>query len=266
MLFFCLAMLDALALGLLLTMSELLSLVFATIGFTVRIQWYHHFHTLIMGYAFILFICFVTYEGRLMRPPCHCLNRSRLKSRSVLNEVSSSYPTRHQYTRLCSQNSWSCPIYRTDSHQYTWRCHRNFDYNCCTILCGDNCTHRNCTNHCCPDLFPPPTSYIDSPASYISFISLASLTSTHLSASLEYYFTPLYTPASSPPPYICLFQLPPLVQSTKSPSWRTCGWRVPLQHYVISQVQVHCHSLERIQWTRICQNMCKSACLTKTMP
>ena len=31
-------MLDALALGLLLTMSELLSLVFATMGFTVGIQ------------------------------------------------------------------------------------------------------------------------------------------------------------------------------------------------------------------------------------
>ena len=35
--FFHLMMLDALALGLLLTMSKLLSLVFATMGFTVRI-------------------------------------------------------------------------------------------------------------------------------------------------------------------------------------------------------------------------------------
>ena len=97
--FFCLAMLDALALGLLLTMSELLSLVFATMGFTVRIQWYHHFHTLIMGHAFIiLFICFVTYEERLMRPPhCH-LNRSRLRPRSIPHEVSSSHLTRHQST------------------------------------------------------------------------------------------------------------------------------------------------------------------------
>ena len=86
--FFHLAMLDALALGLLLIMSELLSLVFASMGFTMRIQWYHHIHTLIMGYAFILFIRFVTYEERLMRPPCHCLNRSRLRSRSVPNEVS----------------------------------------------------------------------------------------------------------------------------------------------------------------------------------
>ena len=86
--FFHLAMLDALALGLLLIMSELLSLVFASMGFTMRIQWYHHIHTLIMGYAFILFIRFVTYEERLMRPPCHCLNRSRLRSKSVPNEVS----------------------------------------------------------------------------------------------------------------------------------------------------------------------------------
>ena len=60
-------MLDALALGLLLIMSELLSLVFATMDFIVRIQWYHHFHMLIMGYAFILFICFVTYKERLKK-------------------------------------------------------------------------------------------------------------------------------------------------------------------------------------------------------
>ena len=200
--FFCLAMLDALALGLLLTMSKLLSLVFATMGFTVRIQWYHHFHTLIMDYAFILFIHFVIYEERLVRPP-HCrLNRSRLRSRSVPNKVSSSYITRHQYTRLCSQNPWSCPIYRAESHQCTWRCYRNFDYNCCTILCGDHCTHRNCTNHHHPDLFPPPTSYIDSPASHISFLSLASLTSSCLSAFPEYYFAPLHTPAASPSPYV----------------------------------------------------------------
>ena len=52
--FFCLVMLDALALGLLLTMSELLSLVFATM-----IQWYHYVHTLTMGYTFPLFIHFV---------------------------------------------------------------------------------------------------------------------------------------------------------------------------------------------------------------
>ena len=114
--FFCLTMLDALALGLLLTMSKLLSLVFATMGFTVRIQWYHHFHTLIMGYAFILFIHFVTYEERLMKPPCHCLNRSRLRSRSVPNKVSSSHPTRHQCTRLCFWNPGSCSIYRGNSH------------------------------------------------------------------------------------------------------------------------------------------------------
>ena len=158
--FFCLVMLDALGLGLLLTMSELLSLVFTSMGFTMRIQWYHHIHTLIMGYAFILFIHFVTYKERLMRPPCHCLNRSRLRSRFVPNEVSSSHLTRHQCTRLCSWNPRSCPIYRADSHQCTWCCHRNFDYNHCTVLCGD------CTNHHRPDLFPPPTSYIDSPASH----------------------------------------------------------------------------------------------------
>ena len=199
---FHLMMLDALALGLLLTMSELLSLVFATMGFTVRIQWYHHFHTLIMGYAFILFICFVTYKERLMRPPHHHLNRSRLRSRSVPNEVSSSHLTRHQCTRLCFQNPQSCPIYRGNFHECTWCCNRNFDNNCCTLLCGDNCTHRNCTNCHCLDLFPPPISYINSPASYISFLSLASLTSSHLSASLEYYFTPLHTPAASPPPHV----------------------------------------------------------------
>ena len=186
--FFHLAMLDALGLGLLLTMSKLLSLVFATMGFTVRIQWYHHIHTWIMHYAFILFICFVTYEERLMRPPCHWLNRSRLRSRSVPNKVSSSHPTRHQCTRLGSQNPWSCPIYRADFYQCTWHCHRNFDNNHCTLLCGDDCTHRNCNNHYCSDLFPPPTSYINSLASHISFLSLASLTSSHLSASPEYYF------------------------------------------------------------------------------
>ena len=200
--FFCLMMLDALALGLLLTMSELLSLVFASMGFTMRIQWYHHIHTLIMGYAFILFIHFVTYEERLMRPTCHRLNRSRLRSRSVSNKVSSSHLTRHQCTRLCSWNPWSCPIYRADFHQCTWHCHRNFNYNRCTILCGNDCTHRNCTNHHHPDLFPPLTSYINSPASHISFLSPASLTSSCLSASLEYYFTPLHTPAASLPPYV----------------------------------------------------------------
>ena len=200
--FFRLAMLDALALGLLLTMSELLSLVFATMDFTVRIQWYHHIHTLVMDYAFILFIHFVTYEERLIRPPRRRLNRSRLRSRSVPNEVSSSHLTRHQCTRLCSRNPQSCPIYRADSHRCTWRCHRNFDYNRCTTLCGDDCSHRNCTNRRRPDLFPPLTSYIDSPASHISFLSLASLTSSRLSASPEYYFAPLHTPAASPPPYV----------------------------------------------------------------
>ena len=199
--FFCLVMLDALGLGLLLTMSELLSLVFATMGFTVRIQWYHHFHTLIMGYAFILFICFVIYEERLMRSPCHCLNRSRLRARSVPNKVSSSHLTRDQCTRLCFWNPWSCPIYRGNSHQCTWHCHRNFDNNHCTPLCGDNCTHRN-TNHHHPNLFPLPTSYINSLASHISFLLLASLTSSCLSASPEYYFAPLHTPAASSPPYV----------------------------------------------------------------
>ena len=161
-----------------------------------------------MGYAFILFICFVTYEERLMRSPCGCLNRSKLRSRSVPKKVSSSHPTRHQCTRLCFQNPWSCPIYRAYSHQCTWGSHRNFDYNHCTILCGDDCTHKNCTNHHHPDLFPPPTSYIDSPASHISFLSLASLTSSCLSASLKYYFTPLHTSASSPPPYVYSNRLP----------------------------------------------------------
>ena len=90
----------------------------------------------------------------------------------------------------------------TDFPQCTWHCHRNFNYNRCTILCGNNCTCRNCTNCCCPDLFPPPTSYIDSLASHISFLSPASLTSSHLSASPEYYFAPLHTPVASPPPYV----------------------------------------------------------------
>ena len=65
---------------------------------------------------------------------------------------------------------------------------------------------------------------------------------------------------------LCLFQSPPLTWSVKGPSWRTCGWRVSLQHYVIPWVQVHYHPLERVQWTRTCQSMSKSACLTKTMP
>ena len=78
-------------------------------------------------------------------------------------------------------------------------------------LCGDDCTHRNCSNCHHPDLFPPPTSYIDSLASHISFPSLAShisflspvsLTSSHLSTSPEYYFAPLHTPETSPPPYV----------------------------------------------------------------
>ena len=51
-------------------------------------------------------------------------------------------------------------------------------------------------------LLPHHTSYINSPASHISFLSLASLTSSCLSASQEYYFTPLHTPAASPPPYV----------------------------------------------------------------
>ena len=161
-----------------------------------------------MGYAFILFIRFVTYEERLMRPP-HCrLNRSRLRSRSVSNEISSSHLTRHQCTRLCSWNPRSCPIYRADSHQCTWCCHRNFDYNHCTILCGDDSTHRNCTNHHHHDLFPPPTSYIDSLASHISFLLLVSLTSSCLSVSSEYYFAPLHTPEASPPPYVYSNGLP----------------------------------------------------------
>ena len=155
-----------------------------------------------MGYAFILFIHFVTYEERLMKSPHHCLNRSRLRSRSVPNKVSSSHPTRHQCTRLCFRNPGSCSIYRENSHQCTWCYHRNFNNNPGTLLYGDNCTHRNCTNCCHPDLFPPPKSYINSLASHRSFLSPASLTSSHLLASPEYYFTPLHTPAASPPPYV----------------------------------------------------------------
>ena len=94
------------------------------------------------------------------------------------------------------------PLYRGNSHQCTWHCHRNFDNNHCTFLCGDNCTHRNCTNCHHPNLFPPPISNIDSLASHVLFLSLASLTSSCLSASLEYYFAPLHTPAASPPPYV----------------------------------------------------------------
>ena len=114
-------------------------------------------------------LCHILYEERLMRPPRRHLNRSRLRSRSVPNKVSSSHLTRHQCIRLW--NPRSCPIYRADSHQCTWCCHRNFNNNHYTILCGDNCTHRNCTNCCRPDLFPSPTSYINSPASHISFLS-----------------------------------------------------------------------------------------------
>ena len=97
---------------------------------------------------------------------------------------------------------------RNNSHRCTWRCHRNFDYNRCTTLCGDDCSHRNCTNRHHPDLFPPPTSYIDSLASHISFLSPASLTSSCLSASPEYYFAPLHTPAASPLPYVYSNRLP----------------------------------------------------------
>ena len=50
-------------------------------------------------------------------------------------------------------------------------------------------------------LFPYYT-YINSLASHISFLSLASLPSSCLLASLEYYFAALHTSAALPPPYV----------------------------------------------------------------
>ena len=198
--FFHLMMLDALALGLLLTMSELLYLVFATMGFTARIQWYHHIHTLIMGYAFMLFIRFVTYEEWLMRSPCCCLNRSRLRSRSIINEVSSSHPTRHQYTRLCSQNSevvisiGLIPISALGAVTGILITIAAL-FSVGTIVLIEIVTIIIVLIF----FLLPHYTLIHWPLTYISFLSLASLTSSCLSASLEYYFALLYTPAAASP-------------------------------------------------------------------
>ena len=220
-------------------------------GFTMRIWWYHHIHILIMGYAFTLFIHFVRYEERLLRPPCCHLNRFRLRSRSVPNKASSSHQVRHQCIKLFYQNPWGYPIYRGNSHECTWHCHRNFNNNHCTILYGNNCTHRNCNNYYCPDLFPLPTSYIDSQASHISFLSPASLPSSCLSASPEYYFTAL------------IFQQHHLLHMSIP---ITCPHLVhPESPLEILQMESSSPMLYYPS-TRTCQNMSELACLMKTMP
>jgi hypothetical protein len=42
-------------------------------------------------------------------------------------------------------------------HLCNWRCHWNFDFDNCPLLCGDRCVHPNCNNRCRPDLYPPPS-------------------------------------------------------------------------------------------------------------
>jgi hypothetical protein len=42
-------------------------------------------------------------------------------------------------------------------HRCNWRCHWNFDFDNCPLLCGDRCVYPNCNNHHRPDLYPPPT-------------------------------------------------------------------------------------------------------------
>jgi hypothetical protein len=42
-------------------------------------------------------------------------------------------------------------------HRCNWRCHWNFDFDNCPLLCGDHCIHLNCNNCHRPDLYPPPS-------------------------------------------------------------------------------------------------------------
>jgi hypothetical protein len=42
-------------------------------------------------------------------------------------------------------------------HRCNWRCHWNFDFDNCPLLCGDHCVHPDCNNHRRPDLYPPPS-------------------------------------------------------------------------------------------------------------
>jgi hypothetical protein len=42
-------------------------------------------------------------------------------------------------------------------HRCNWRCHWNFDFDNCPLLCGDRCVHPNCNNRRRPDLYPPPS-------------------------------------------------------------------------------------------------------------
>ena len=69
-------------------------------------------------------------------------------------------PTGHSTGRL-NRHFVPNEVYALDPdfHHCTWKCHCDFDHNNCITLCGDNCVHLNCNNHCCPDLFPPPASY-----------------------------------------------------------------------------------------------------------
>ena len=104
-------------------------------------------------------------------------------------------------------------------------------FNHCMLLCGDNCTHRNC----------------NTVVVLISFL-LPHHTSIHWPLTYHIYHWPLSFPlvywhfwrlfrstlhSSSMTSFICLFQSPSLVQSAKGSSWRICRWRVPLQCYVI---------------------------------
>ena len=97
-------------------------------------------HTFVIGF-FFYFIHYTTMSEEkltwiLLPPTCHltgCLDRH-----FVPNKVHALDP---------------------DFHCCTWKCHHDFDCNNCILLCGDNCIHLNCNNHCHPDLFPPPASY-----------------------------------------------------------------------------------------------------------
>jgi hypothetical protein len=45
-----------------------------------------------------------------------------------------------------------CALRSQFIHQCNWRCHWNFDFGNCPLLCGDRCIHPDCNNCCRPDL------------------------------------------------------------------------------------------------------------------
>jgi hypothetical protein len=63
--------------------------------------------------------------------------------------------------RLDPRGSFSsiqvCALRSQFFHQCNWRCHWNFDFDNCPLLCGDRCVHPNCNNRRRPDLYPPPS-------------------------------------------------------------------------------------------------------------